>query len=243
MIWKKRSIKDLLPPPVKAEHGEYSMILSARDQPAQLTPELLDLSLKAIQYASESDLGELALRNQQAMDYGNLWPGEHYRLLMGFVRALAPKQIIEIGTSTGLSSLSIKNELPQEAKVITFDITPWTDYPDTLFLKSDFEDGQLEQVVADLSEPKIFSQYEHLIQEADFIFIDATHDGLLEAKLMTFIENVRFQKQAFVLLDDIRVWTMLKMWREITLPKIDLTSFGHWSGTGLVQLPSPSSEH
>lgn len=36
------------------------------------------------------------------------------------------------------------------------------------------------------------------------------------------------------LFDDIRVWNMLAIWRGIRRPKLDLTSFGHWSGTGLV---------
>jgi hypothetical protein len=34
--------------------------------------------------------------------------------------------------------------------------------------------------------------------------------------------------------DDIRLWNMLRTWRTINRPKLDLTSFGHWSGTGLV---------
>jgi hypothetical protein len=34
--------------------------------------------------------------------------------------------------------------------------------------------------------------------------------------------------------DDIRIWNMLRIWREIVRPKLDLTSFGHWTGTGIV---------
>ena len=34
--------------------------------------------------------------------------------------------------------------------------------------------------------------------------------------------------------DDIRQWTMLAIWRAVQRPKLDLTSFGHWSGTGLI---------
>jgi len=37
-----------------------------------------------------------------------------------------------------------------------------------------------------------------------------------------------------VVFDDIRQWNMLKIWRDITRPKIDLTSFGHWTGTGII---------
>ncbi|MGH7312141.1 MAG: hypothetical protein ACREJV_03130 [Candidatus Rokuibacteriota bacterium] len=35
-------------------------------------------------------------------------------------------------------------------------------------------------------------------------------------------------------------WNMLAIWREIRMPKLDVTSFGHWSGTGLVEWTEPS---
>lgn len=35
--------------------------------------------------------------------------------------------------------------------------------------------------------------------------------------------------------DDIRLWNMLRIWREIRLPKMDMTSFGPWCGTGLCE--------
>lgn len=236
MFRKKSSIKQLLPPPVQAEHAEYSMILSARDQPAKLTPHLLQVSLKAIEHAARIDLGEVGKRNQQAIDYGNLWPGEHYRLLMGFVLALQPRRVIEIGTSTGLSSLCLKQHLPPDGKIATFDVIPWNQYPNTLFTPKDFEDQRLVQYVADLSLASIMEKYSGLIQEASLIFIDATHDGHLEHQILANLKKIPFRERVFILFDDIRVWTMLKMWREIDLPKIDLTSFGHWSGTGLVEL-------
>jgi hypothetical protein len=34
--------------------------------------------------------------------------------------------------------------------------------------------------------------------------------------------------------DDIHLWNTLGTWRRISRPKLGLTSFGHWSGTGLV---------
>jgi predicted O-methyltransferase YrrM len=236
MFRKKNSIIDLLPPPVQVEHGEYSMILSARDHPANLTPQLLQISLKAIEYAAIADLGEIGTRNQQAIDYGHLWPGEHYRLLIGLVKALEPNLVVEIGTSTGLSTLCLKKSLPQDGSLITFDIVDWKSYPKTLLRNQDFEDQKLVQYVADLSDDSTIEKYYELIREATLIFIDATHDGDLEAKILKNLKTIPFKKPVFILFDDIRVWTMLKMWREISLPKIDLTSFGHWSGTGLVEL-------
>lgn len=226
MIWKQKTIKDLLPPPVRVSHGEYSMILSAHDEPSRPTPELIDISLEAIQAAKEIDL--TFLQNS----YANTWPGEHYKLLAGFMQILKPNVVIEIGTATGLSALSM---LPFfSGRLITFDIKEWNSYPNTVLKEGDF--GRLQQIVGDLANPQFFETHSKLIEQASFIFIDATHDGSLEKCLLDQLAKVPFKKPSILLFDDIRVWTMLKMWREIPYPKLDLTSFGHWSGTGLVQL-------
>lgn len=226
MIWKQKTIKDLLPPPVKVSHGEYSMILSAHDEPAKPNQELLELSIRAVQAAAKIDLS--FLQNSLA----EVWPGEHYKLLAGFMQVLNPAVVIEIGTSTGLSALAM---LPFfSGKLITFDIKEWKDYPNTVLKRSDF--GRLEQIVGDLSDPIFFETQRSLIEQAAFIFIDATHDGGLEKKLLDLLAATQFRQLPIFLFDDIRVWTMLKMWREIPFPKLDLTSFGHWSGTGIVML-------
>jgi hypothetical protein len=39
-----------------------------------------------------------------------------------------------------------------------------------------------------------------------------------------------------LILDDIRFMNMIRLWRGIASPKLDLSSFGHWSGTGLVDI-------
>lgn len=234
-LFKKKSLKELLPPPVKAEHGEYSMILSLMDKPALMTKELFQVSLKAIEYAYQVDFGELCSRNSQAETYANLWPGEHYRLLAGFVLAIQPKVVVEIGTSTGLSALCLKQYLPSDGQVVSFDIVPWESYPATLLRKEDL-DGRLIQHVDDLSDASVMQRYRSLMEEAEFIFIDVSHDGDLEERILSNLQKMRFNHKVFMLLDDIRVWTMLKFWRNINLPKIDLTSFGHWSGTGIVEL-------
>jgi predicted O-methyltransferase YrrM len=229
MIWKQKKLKDLLPPPVKVSHSEYSMILSAHDDLGRPTPALIDISLRAVQAARETDLS--FLQNP----YAEVWPGEHYKLLAGFMQVLQPQMVIEIGTATGLSALSM---IPFfSGQLITFDIKSWNTYPNTVLKESDF--GRLEQIVGDLVDPLFFKSQLHLIEQASFIFIDATHDGLLEKNLLDQLAKVPFKTAPLILFDDIRVWTMLKMWREVTFPKLDLTSFGHWSGTGIVELKEP----
>jgi len=229
MIWKRKTIQDLLPPPVKVSHGEYSMILSAHDEPARPNDELLKVSLKAIHAAAKMDLS--FLQNS----FADIWPGEHYKLLAAFMQVLKPELVIEIGTATGLSALSM---LPYfSGRLVTFDVKDWTSYPNTVLKKSDF--GRMQQIVADLSNPLVFEQYRPLLAQSSFIFIDATHDGALEKILLDLLATISFKTAPFILFDDIKVWTMLKMWREIRFPKLDLTSFGHWSGTGVVQLTTP----
>jgi hypothetical protein len=50
-----------------------------------------------------------------------------------------------------------------------------------------------------------------------------------------------------VVVDDIRLLEMVQLWRDLPYDKIDATSLGHWSGTGLLRLtpgaqrPSPAS--
>jgi predicted O-methyltransferase YrrM len=235
---KKLKPKDLLPPPVQASHGEYSMIFSSHDDPAIATDSLFKISLEAIRMASHVDLTSLANRLKSPPYYPNIWPGEHYKLLAGFALAIKPKYIIEIGTDRGMSALAFKQHLSLEAKIVTFDVRSWKEYPNTLLQEKDFEKNILTQEVADLSSSQELERYRFLLEQADLIFIDATHDGLLEKKFLDNFQKISFQKPPYIILDDIRVWTMLKMWRDVSLPKLDLTSFGHWSGTGIIEWPA-----
>ena len=57
-------------------------------------------------------------------------------------------------------------------------------------------------------------------------------DGKVEPALFDNFATIGLKEGAVLVLDDIRMLVMLPLWRRIALPKIDLTSFGHWSGTG-----------
>lgn len=75
------------------------------------------------------------------------------------------------------------------------------------------------------------------MEKANLIFIDAEKDGITEKKFLENFYKVDFEEKVMILLDDIRLWNMLKIWRDISRPRLDLTSFGHWSGTGIVEWP------
>ena len=232
---KRSIIKKLMPVPIEVRHYEYSMLFSLDDDKSQPSEYLISTSLEAIEHTRKVSLNDISQRIDKAPYYPNIWPGEHYRLLAGFVLTLKPKLVIEIGTATGVSALSIKKYLSSESKIITFDVIDWKSYPEVCLREDDFKDGRLIQYIDDLSDLSIVHKYKDLLKEADMIFIDAAKDGIMEQKFMDNFHTITFNRKPLLIFDDIRIWNMLKIWRNISLPNMDLTSFGHWTGTGIVE--------
>jgi predicted O-methyltransferase YrrM len=196
---------------------------------------LIDLALRAAQEAWHTGLPDLSRRvDSDSIDFTRVWPGEHYRLLAALVKLLQPKRVLEIGTFRGMSALALKQFLPSAGIITTFDIVPWESVSDTFLRPDDFADDRLRQQVSDLSESAVFESHRNLIQETELLFVDGPKDGVFEHRLLQQLETVDFQKPLLVIMDDIRFWNMLAIWQDIARPKLDLTSFGHWSGTGLV---------
>jgi predicted O-methyltransferase YrrM len=197
---------------------------------------LIDVALRASQEAWHTELPELSGRvAADGNDFTRIWPGEHYRLLAALVKLLQPKRVVEVGTFRGLSALALKKFLPADGKITTFDVVAWNSLSDTCLRPQDFEDDRLRQEVADLSDPAVFEAHRDLIQETELLFVDGPKDGVFERKLLQQLESVELDKSLLVIMDDIRFWNMLAIWQEIARPKLDLTSFGHWSGTGMVE--------
>lgn len=223
-----------LPPVrIRARQAERSLILSADDDSRPST-RLLSLALAAAGAAHETDLGELSARLDGPPRWPDLWPGEHYRLLAGLVQVARPETIVEIGTATGLSALAMLGFLPPGGRLVTFDIVPWREYPGSVLRPDDFADGRLTQHVDDLTDPAVVGRHSELLEGADLIFVDAAKDGRQERVFLELFERTAFTRDPVVVFDDIRQWKMLEIWRGVDRPKMDLTSFGHWSGTGLV---------
>jgi predicted O-methyltransferase YrrM len=211
------------------------MLLSADDERHQPTERLLDVAVAAVQAARKVNVSSLAVRVPTGIRFAEVWPGEHYKLLAGLVKSLGARRIVEIGTATGLSALTLMLELPKDGKLTTFDVVPWARYYDgTVLNEGDFADGRLVQVLDDLQQVDVVEKHRALLEEADFIFIDAAKDGIMEQHFINNLKPLNYRNAPVVMFDDIRVWNMLKIWRELDRPKLDLTSFGHWSGTGLV---------
>lgn len=231
-----RALDLLLPSPIVARHVELSLLASLDDDPARPSQHLLDLSIAAIAAARGVSLdGRLSAGG----DYAALWPGEHYALLAGLVRTLEPRLVVEIGTGAGSSAIAMKPFLPPDGRIVTFDLVDWRSYPESRLEKGDFADGRLVQEIDDLSDAAVARRHAALLGEAELVFVDAAKDGLTERRLLANLEEVGLRASPIVVFDDIRLWNMLAIWRHVRRPKLDLTSFGHWSGTGLVDWHGP----
>ncbi|HEY8227546.1 MAG TPA: class I SAM-dependent methyltransferase [Pyrinomonadaceae bacterium] len=220
------------------------MIYSEDDAVSHASQRLIELSTEAIVCAGRTKLDDLQIRLGGRFSYPddlvNLWPGEHYRLLAALIQILNPQLVIEIGTAEGLSALCMLKYLSRNGRIVTFDLVPWAQYPRTCLTEEDFRDGRLRQVVGDLGEDEIFERHAELLSKANLVFIDAAKDGVLERRLIARFEKLRYESKPLFVFDDIRLWNMLSTWRDLRWPKLDLTSFGHWCGTGICEPPITS---
>lgn len=144
---------------------------------------------------------------------------EHYRLLAWLSVFCDIKKIVEVGTHEGLSALALSAD--PNANVITYDIVSNFISPE-IRKKSNiqFRTGLAHEDPTD-------------ILAADLIFFDAAHDGVYEKEFYQFLVDSKYK--GVLLLDDIHLnEPMANFWNLINLPKQDVTSIGHCSGTGIV---------
>lgn len=195
---------------------------------------LLQLALAAADAAREADLAEVVERcDPEYAAYVRTWPGEHYRLLAGVVRVLAPVTIVEIGTYLGHSALSLLAGSAQ-ASVVTYDVVPWTTLSGTVLRQEDFGD-RLEQRIGNLVEPEFLQQELPTLRSADLIFVDGPKDGSFEPAFVELVLPQLTDRRRVVIFDDTRLLPMVQLWQDLPFSRMDVTSLGHWSGTGVLE--------
>ncbi|KAB8189247.1 methyltransferase [Nonomuraea phyllanthi] len=192
---------------------------------------LLSLAGTAAERALDQPLR--LLRERGAADSLFVWPGQHYRLLASIVELLKPQTVVEIGTFDGASALALLENLPVTGRLVTFDVVPWSQVGQTLLRAQDLDDGRLTPITGDLCRLEVFEAHAELLRTADLIFLDGPKDGEFEPCLMSRLGTVGIRPGTPLLFDDIRLWNMLEFWHTLDLPKLDVTGFGHFTGTGL----------
>jgi predicted O-methyltransferase YrrM len=196
---------------------------------------LIELATNAITRAWQTEIDNKDTLHLNDSHYFNIYPGEHYRLLKAIALELKPKTVVEIGTHTGMGSLALTQGLPQASKVHTYDIVSWDQLPSHLN-KNFFSSKKITQHLFNLADLEHFSSNQEIIESAEFIFCDGPKDGDFEYKFVSNLSTLKPSKRRILMLDDIRFKNMIDLWQSINSPKLDLSSFGHWSGTGLVDI-------
>lgn len=211
-------------------HVISSEFFSLDDDPA--TQKFIDYEyvLLALQHASFVSI-------QPDFEYANIYPGEHYRLLSGLIKRLSPQLSVDIGTYRGCSARVMLDNSPSTARVVTFDIEDYDSFDWTVLKEADFQDNRLTCLKEDLGETTVFENRKNLFEEADFIMLDGPKNDVFEELFLTRLSKLSLSKKTrWLFVDDIRFSNMQKLWRRIQSPKLDLSSFGHFSGSGLVNI-------
>lgn len=232
-LFKKKKIEDKIPG--NAADKRISAVYSIYQQAGQPTEYLKKLGLQFVNNAFDIDLKDISSRiSGRDINYIDIYPGEHYNLLASIVKVLQPETAVELGTHLGYSALCMKKYLPANGKLYTFDVIPWHGFENTILKEEDF-DAQMLQCVDDITDEKKFEEYKPVLENAELVFMDAMKDGVQEYKFLENFSRIQFKKKCLFIFDDIRLWNMLELWFNMNKPKLDLTSFGHWSGTGVVE--------
>ena len=244
-------------------HAVPSLLLSAVDdrynKPSKRIIDMASWATKQA-YAVELQARHARQRDRVMEQAYKTWPGEHYALLKTLASRDDINVIVEIGTHIGMGALAFAEGLKLKseeslkgAAVHTFDIIPWDHHAlqnRTWFEKSDFSKygGLIRQHISNIAEVSEALKYADILRSADLIFLDGAKNGkdeemflnnladldLCRSKDGTSVYNSANKRGPLVLVDDIRVPNMLATWRGITLAKMDITSLGHWSGTGII---------
>jgi len=209
----------------------WTRVIPQHNLHPSLSKKNLGLAISFINAAVNQDLKDIETRSHssQHLDYLNLWPGEHYRLLRGISSVVKPKVTIEIGTWVGMSTLALAK---YSEKTISYDIRDWKSFKNTFLVESDFVNG-IDQRTGDLANHNFFETEKETFKNADLIFLDAPKDGVFEEAFLK-LALPTLKPGAILVLDDIKFLNMLEIWENLEYQRIDLTSFGHASGTGIV---------
>ncbi len=232
----RRLINRNMPPiPVTgAADARWSVISTAHDLYVQPNDSLVAIALRAAEEARTLRLDALEARSADPdLSWIRTWPGEHYRLLAGLTRTLDAKNIVEVGTFKGQGALALAAGA-DHATVVTYDVMPWDGFSETALVLADFDGGRIEQRIGDLGDATYRATQVDTLRAADVVFIDGPKDGEWEDHAVPDILAHLTDRRRLVVFDDIRLLPMVQLWRDLPFPKLDVTSLGHWSGTGFL---------
>ncbi len=160
--------------------------------------------------------------------YFNLLSGkECYRLLIYLTQFFNNNTLIDLGTSNGASALALSTN--NSNLIFSFDIR---DRTQIILTQGDSNPAPYSNRI-DFITTYDFTRYLDLILASPLIYLDIAHDGIWERKLFNLLTKHKYK--GIMICDDINDFPELKkFWDEIEIKKYNITKYGHFSGTGLV---------
>ena len=179
-------------------------------------------------------LDKFELKNQDFLvdkNYYDLKSGQQEYRLYSYLSTLFNNiTILDIGTLNGRSAISLSHN--ENNKVISYDIMDRIKNLDhKIYTKSNIE-FRIKNVLDDLNK--------EFIKNIKIIMIDIDHFYIIEKMIIDKLKELDYD--GIILLDDIihpsqkEFEAMQKLWNEIQDEKYNITKYGHWSGTGLINL-------
>jgi predicted O-methyltransferase YrrM len=154
---------------------------------------------------------------------------EHYRLLSYFSTLFNNSNIIDIGSHKGYSSLALSYN--KTNTIYSFDIV------DNIRQNIKYVNN-IHFFYDNLFENDGREKWKDIILSCPFIFMDVDpHNGNMELDMYNFLKSIDYN--GFIICDDI--WYFKEMrdnfWYKIIYEeRYDVTSLGHWSGTGIINM-------
>ena len=146
---------------------------------------------------------------------------EHYRLLIYISHLYENQTLLDVGTYHGSSALALGMNPLNQLK--SFDLLR---QPEIDHINESNIEFKLENILENNDE---------LILSAPFIMLDTDHEGPFEYAFYNHLKKINYKGLLF--LDDINLNDPMKeFWNHIVEEKYELTSKGHWSGTGIVKM-------
>jgi cephalosporin hydroxylase len=148
----------------------------------------------------------------------------YYQWLAGLMQVVEPAQVVELGAAAGMSTVMLLEHMPKNSILFSVDIDPlaWR------WVKKDY--SNLVKVTGDDTDMNIWPEGTPL-GNTDVWWIDSLHtEDHLRKELQLY--SPYFKKGAIVVLDDINLEDMRKVWDELPYDKLETTHPNHYDGFG-----------
>jgi len=156
-------------------------------------------------------------------------PNQYYQWLHCLMKLLQPKQVVELGAASGISTILMATALPEDSILYSVDNDPEIAWK---WMKHDYP--QVKKILSDDLDLDIWKGID--LKKTDVWFIDTLHEEIqLRRELLLYSP---FMKRGSILIfDDIHLNEgMEAVWEELFHDKLDISDPCHYSGFGFCVL-------